>query len=151
LSALYLAAFYIIEPPYVIATLNGAFMGVTAAVVICYWQLLINAFRYAPFNRVAQLGLGISLLWIAVIAGRLQSIYWRVIKPDLAASASPIMNNVFTGYIIFLGIVAGVLHVTGASMNVNGKFLRGRTTLAVCVTVGLLVGLVTSVLQLPGS
>lgn len=131
-----------------LSALNGAFMGVTFTVMVIYWPLMWRALRVLPFDRSSHLALGIGLIWLSLTVSRGFSIWSRYSSPEFAAYSTS-MNNPFFGYVGLLAIMGGVFHVTGAGLDQDGQFVRGRLLLTMCVLAGLSLAFFFTVIQLP--
>lgn len=110
--ALFLAGVYfllalLVKPALLIVIFNGVFLGVAVAVAIVYTPLVwFTLFKY-KFDRVAQLSVGIALLWINVIGQRFWSFLFR-----LNGSPESWLYGHFLSFITFVAIVGGALFVT---------------------------------------
>lgn len=147
LTAAYFGLALIVPSRFLYTAFNGLFMGVTFAVVTVYWPLFWRSIRELPFNRASHVAVGIGLIWLAMTFSRLLSIYNRVVHPELVSVHGSILNNPFTGYIALLGIVGGILHITGASMDADGRITRSRGVLFICVLLGVLFAIITALVQ----
>lgn len=96
--------------------LNGIFLGVVVAVVIVYTPLVWVTIRKRKFDRVAQLSLGIGLMWLSVAGNRLYWIVWHSYgMPDEWRS------NPFLTACVFVSIIGGCLFVTAPGYPPEGS------------------------------
>jgi hypothetical protein len=110
-ASIYAAIFVVLAlifPRVVLLTLlNGIFLGIVVAVAIVYAPLLWLTIRRNSVDRVSQLALAISLIWISV-AG--QKLYWLIWQ----GNGMPVewRSNQFLALFTFLSIIGGGLFVS---------------------------------------
>lgn len=148
-TVIYFILAFTVPRLYLFSALNGMYMGVMVSVVITFWPLFWRSSRQFPFDRTAHLSMGIGLVWISLTLSRALSMYNRFAYPE-AAIYSRILNNPVTGYVGVLAIMGGILHVTGAGMDADGHWIRGRKLLLVSMLIGLIVAVAAVAFQLQG-
>ncbi len=140
----YVLSSFIPEPPF-ISLLNGIFFGVSVAVAIVYAPLIWYSIRYSKFDRVAQLSIGIGLVWLSAFLLRAWASFQRFFGDFNTAANSP-----FVGFFVYLGIIGGALFVTAPGYyeprDLPVKF--GGRNRGLLLGLGAVGGLITSILYI---
>lgn len=126
---------------FLIAFLNGVFMGCMAAIALAYWPLVTNAvLGVRPYDRVRQMTLGFALCWAAYIISVALSIYLR-------ASDGIVSSSMITAFSRYVAIIAAVLQVTAPDFGLGIFHGRDRKVLYTGISVGLAVAAVIVFMQ----
>lgn len=96
--------------------LNGIFLGIVVAVIIVYSPLIWFTIRKGRFDRVAQLSLGIGLMWLSIAGNRLYWIIWHNYGMPQSWQSNP-----FLASLVFLSIIGGCLFVTAPGFPPEGS------------------------------
>lgn len=116
-----------------IIVLNGLFFGAMSAVVVSYWQLIVNTVAgEKPYDRVRQMTLSFVLCWIAYVGSAYGSVYLRsggLVVVDLTSTA------VFR----YIAIVAALMQVTAPDFGLGIFHGRDRKALWTSLVIGLIV------------
>lgn len=125
-----------VETNRLIVILNGVFFGASAALVVAYWRLVLNAFLgIMPYNRVRQMTLGWALGWTVIVGSAWQSVFFRASGMPPSPENVTIMTAVWRA----LGIGAAILQVTAPDFGLGIFHGRDRKTLWTGIAVGLVV------------
>ncbi len=133
LSAGYWLAAFLLPSILLIQVLNYVLIAIAIAVSVAYLPNVYEALKMDRIDRVAQLSLGISLSWLAVLINRSWVGVIRITDADWMRT-SPMI-----GFYVFLSVLAGVLHITapGAIDGIIPK--RNQIILGAAIGVGVLV------------
>ena len=112
LTLIFLLINNFVDSRILISVLNGIFFGISAAVLIVYSPLIHYTITNNVFDRISQLCIGIGLVWLSMVAQRGWSMYNRFFGNINATANSP-----FTGFIVFVAILGGVLFVSAPGYN----------------------------------
>lgn len=141
ISLFFILSWLIPEPPF-ISLLNGVFFGISIAVAIVYSPLIWDSLRHSRFDRVAQLSIGIGLIWLSMFLQRGWSSFNRLFGDIGTAANSPVV-----AFLVFMAIVGGSLFVTAPgyyeAVELQPRF--GGNNRHLLVILGLLGGTLTSV------
>jgi hypothetical protein len=96
--------------------LNGVFLGVVVAVIIVYSPVIWFTARKGRFDRVAQLSLGIGLMWLSIAGNQLYWIVWHYYGAPQSWQSNP-----FLASLVFLSIIGGCLFVTAPGFPPEGS------------------------------
>lgn len=139
----YFAVASVVPMDLLMIPLTGASFGAALLVTLVYAPLFWQSTK-KPDGRVAVLAVGIGLLWASFLGTRAISAFLRAIgRPDL------LLNHPLIGFMVFLGLLAGVFHVAapgyppeGFREKLGGRyrwlivgFVVGGAALAVLLTV----------------
>jgi hypothetical protein len=115
LTALYWIIAYFTEFENWIVFMNAILLWVAITVLISYVRPVCLAIERGRVDKVDYLILGIVASWVAQIASRMWSTIYR-------ATGQPnwMFESDILGYIIFIYIIGGVLHIT-APGTIGGK------------------------------
>lgn len=145
LLILFFIGLFTIPTKIYIEILNGLLTGMIFTMITMFWHLLRLTFQNREgYGRVEQITLGFTFAWITIAMGRANSVWYR-------ASASPtpvdIVTDYFTCFVVATGIAAGLFTVTAPGWNDRYIHKRDRTTLYYSLIAGLLIALITFMLQ----
>lgn len=137
LTGCFLFMLLIIPSRIVVEIMNGVFLGIVGAMVIVYTAPLWTLIKSRGFSRVAQMVVGILLLWLSVALSRGLSVAVNVAGDDVRPRLMPAIAAV-----AFLGIVAGILQLA-ATGTVDEKWRYNRDLLGAGVVAGIVIAGVT--------
>ena len=137
LIAVYLPYYYLIQ------LLNGAFLGVTSAILFGYGR---HGFRmmFDQPDEGGQLVLGITIAWLATLCQRAWLMAWRA-----ADEPSWMLNHPFWGFLFFLQIIGAMLHTTAREAIDNRVPVGAWVKLGAVVGTGLAAAWIVIVLTFP--
>lgn len=141
LTALFVVLSTFVPRVQLMTILNGVFLGVVVAIIIVYSPLIWFTVRKGKFDRVAQLSLGIGLMWLSIAGNRLYWIVWHNYGAPQSWQSNP-----FLAALVFISIVGGCLFVTAPGYPPEGSLEpaefwgRNRNLLLI---LGVLGGIVT--------
>jgi len=143
LAALFVLASLFLETQTIIVILNGAFAGVSAAVLVAYRKLVWAAlWDWKEYNGARQMALGIFCLWIAFEIQRAYSILFRVVENTDWLRSIP-----FIPLSIFFAIIGGVLQITASEYDFGPFSSRDKKTLWSAGIIGTVVAIVLIYIQ----
>lgn len=137
LTGLFLLLMLALPARIVVELLNGVFLGIVGAMIIVYTAPLWRMIKSRGFGRVAQMVVGLALLWVAIALSRGLSVVVNIAGDDIRPRLMPAIATV-----AFIGIVAGVLQLS-ATGTVDDKWTYNRHLLAAAGVVGGVIAAVT--------
>lgn len=106
LTLAYCAVASVVPTKALITALSGAFLGIAGVVLFVYGPLIAASIT-GKFHRVAMLALGMGCIFLSFVMLRVWSIYTRAY-----GSPPELVNHPVVGYIVFVALMGGILHVT---------------------------------------
>lgn len=151
-AALFVLAASFFTSDTLVRVLNGLLVGISFGVGTAFMPLIVRAFKRRWFDRIDQLAIGILLTWMSLMTSRLANALPRIF-PDM--TMDEVGRSLLVAVAAYMGIVAGVFHVTSAGMvdDMNdppqgpGKLVYNRRLLYASIVLGTVVGSLLIVLQ----
>ena len=114
---------------YLIQLLNGAFLGVTSAILFGYGR---HGFRmlFDHPDEGGQLVLGVTIAWLAAFGQRVWLMVWRAEDEPLW-----MLNSKTWAFLFFLQIIGAMLHTTAR------EAIKDRVPPSAWIRLGALVGI----------
>lgn len=142
-----LAAFWIVAPfvdaDILIAVMNWAVVAVAAAVCVAFAPIVVESLKTGTVPRYAHFGTGIFLAWLSVLMAR----SW--IGLIRALDAPSMAQSKFVAFYVYTAIIAGVFHLTAPGAVGNMIPTRQWIVVGVSVGIGIMIGLIFSVVLTP--
>ena len=119
---------------YTIELLRIAQAAIGVTVVTAYMPMALRALLSKNPDRVGQLSMGITLGFSSLVFSGLWFLLWR-----MGGQPAWMLSSEFAGFVIWMSILAGVLHVTAPGA-INGMVPR-RNLIILGLTMGAAVAI----------